>query len=356
MRKFLWLIIWLLPAGGCHTSPPAALPADTDFAAAIQPAPMQSRFVDPGYFTWGASLAQGDDGRYHLFYSRWPLKYGHNAWVSHSEIAHATADEPGGPYAFSDVALPARGEEFWDGSCTHNPHIHRIGGKYYLYYMGNRGDGTVTGDLNFSHRNNQRIGVAVADSPYGPWERFDAPLIDVSADSLAPDALMVSNPSLAHTPEGRYLMVYKAVRKQREGIAGGPVVHMAAIADSPTGPFTKYARTIFDAEGSDFPAEDPYIWCDGEKFWAIVKDMHGAFTPHGRSLVLFTSPDGVDWKPALHPLVSKLEVRWADGSTEQMMHLERPQLWMRNGRPALLFLAADTSRVNSFNVHLPLKF
>ena len=27
--------------------------------------------------------------------------------------------------------------------------------------------------------NNQRIGVAVADDPHGPWTRFDEPLIDV---------------------------------------------------------------------------------------------------------------------------------------------------------------------------------
>lgn len=38
----------------------------------------------------------------------------------------------------------------------------RVGKKYFLYYMGNYGDGAVTGALNWTHRNHQRIGVAVA--------------------------------------------------------------------------------------------------------------------------------------------------------------------------------------------------
>lgn len=311
------------------------------------------------YYTWGASPVKGDDGKYHLFYSRWKKEYGFLAWVTHSEIAHAVADRPEGPYTFSDLTLPARGAQYWDGLNTHNPTIHRFNGKYYLYYTGNTGDGrNMKKSLNPTHRNNQRIGVAVADSPYGPWKRYDKPLIDVSADTTAYDALMTANPSVTQMADGKYLMVYKAVGKKKKGTWGGPVVHLCAISDSPTGPFIKNPKPIFTAEGSSFPAEDPYIWQQDGMYYAIVKDMHGSFTQKGRSLALFCSADGENWSPAKKPLVSVPEITWSDGETTKLVHLERPQLLIEDGRPVMLFLAADamsdyTEDGNTFNVHIP---
>jgi hypothetical protein len=85
--------------------------------------------------------------------------------VIKSEIAHAVSGSPFGIFEYHDVALPPRGKEHWDGMVTHNPTIQRFGSKYCLYYMGNVGDDIVTPGLNMGHPNNQRIGVAVADSP-----------------------------------------------------------------------------------------------------------------------------------------------------------------------------------------------
>ena len=138
------------------------------------------------------------------------------AWVTHSEIAHAVSNSPFGPFEFKDIALPVRGSAFWDGMVTHNPTVHFFTGKYYLYYTGNFGDGELTSPkLNWTHRNNQRIGVAVADNHNGPWKRFDKPIIDISSDTTAHDAQMMANPSVTQMPDGRYLMVYKAVARKR---------------------------------------------------------------------------------------------------------------------------------------------
>jgi predicted GH43/DUF377 family glycosyl hydrolase len=330
--------------------------ADLDFARMIQPVPARAILKDSTYFTWCGTMVADKKGKYHLFYSRFKRELGFSSWVTHSEVAHAVADDPLGPYTFKDVTLPPRGREYWDGLCTHNPTVHEFDGKYYLYYMGNTGDGKVTPKgLNFVHRNNQRIGVAVADSPDGPWKRFDTPLIDVSPDSTADDALVVNNPSITRKPDGGYLMVYKAVGKKKPAPFGGPVVHKVAMADSPLGPFRKQPGTVFEAKGSDFPAEDPFIWYQSGRYWAIVKDMHGAFTKAGQSLALFQSSDGLDWQLAKHPLVSKLEIKWEDGRVEKVAHLERPQLWLKDGKPQVLFLAADFDPTQSFNVHIPLK-
>lgn len=334
-----------------------------NFKVEFEKVPLSAKFINDSMSIWGASIVKGDDGLYHMFYSRWKKKLGW-AWETHSEIAHAVSESPFGPFRHKDVALPVRGAEFWDGLCTHNPTVHKFKDKYYLYYMGNTGDGksySTPGKvkLNPVHRNNQRIGVAVADDPNGPWTRFDQPLIDVSPDSLALDALMTSNPSITQRPDGGYLMVYKAVGKKRPGIWGGPVVHCVATSDSPTGPFVKYDRPVFQAEGFDFPAEDPFIWYQDGKYRAIVKDMHGAFTGAGRALILFESDDGFDWKLAKNPLVSTLKIEWANGRTQKVEHLERPQLYLENGRPVALLCAADTLDENgviqSWNVQIPIK-
>lgn len=336
----------------------ATLADGPDFAAMIRPVPAGAMFHDPDYNVWCGAPVRGDDGKIHLFYSRWPRKLGHQAWVTHSEVAHAVADSLFGPYKFADVALPARGKEFWDGLCTHNPMAVRIKGKYYIYYMGNTGDGVAMKTLNWTHRNNQRIGVAVADRPEGPWTRLDKPVLSVSADAGAPDALMVSNPAACERPGGGVLMVYKAVAKQQPLPGGGPVVHLVATSDSPTGPFKKMLTPIFTKPGLRFAAEDPYIWWDGDRYRAIVKDNAGYFTGQGYSLAQFESQDGLDWQPSPHVMVTSYQlVRWADGQSHPLTALERPFLYRENGKPLALFCAAADrkDRDDSFNIQIPLE-
>ncbi|MFW5756611.1 MAG: glycoside hydrolase family protein, partial [Tangfeifania sp.] len=225
----------------------------------------------------------------------------------------------------------------------------------YLYYMGNTGDGKSNPDnLNWVHRNNQRIGFAIADDPNGPWERFNKPLIDVSPDSLAHDALMVSNPSVTKMDDGKYLMVYKAVAKKGKMPFGGPVVHLTAIANNPEGPFIKQMQPVFTAQDIDFPAEDPFVWYSNNCYYAIVKDMNGAFTDAGRSLALFCSKDGTNWKIAEHPLVSVLEINWKNGLKQKVTALERPQLFFEDGNLVALLCAVNVTMDHSFNVQIPM--
>ena len=334
------------------------------FGLQLGKVPAGAIFKSDNMSVWGASLVKGPDGLYHLYYSQWPKRLGW-AWVTHSEIAHAVGKSPFGPFEFHDITLPARGGTFWDGLCTHNPTIHKFGDKYYLYYMGNTGDGKVVGTpgkpkLNWMHRNNQRIGVAVADNPNGPWTRFDKPIIDISPDSTSIDALMTSNPSVTQRPDGGYLMIYKAVGKKFSLPQGGPVVHAIATADKPEGPFVKYGKPIFTVKGDRFPAEDPYVWYQDGAYRAIVKRMTKTEN-RGRvfSLQLYESEDGYDWKMAKHNMVSTLQFSWFDGRVQKVDHLERPQLFIENGMPKVLLCAADTiddhGVRHSFNVQIPLE-
>jgi hypothetical protein len=83
--------------------------------------------------------------------------------------------------------------------------------------------------------------------------------------------------------------------------------------------------------------------------------MKGAFTNAGRSLVLFYSLDGLDWKLAKHPLVSTLKIKWADGSIKNLEALERPQLFFENGKMVALLCAVNETLGHSYNVQIPLK-
>lgn len=325
-----------------------------NFREMLLPVPEEAKLQSDDSFTWGGSMVRDASGVCHLFYSRWPHEKGFEAWVTHSEIAHAISDKPTGPYRHADVALPMRGAEWWDGLCTHNPTVHAFNGKYYLYYMGNTGDGKNTKGINWTHRNNQRIGVAEADRPDGPWKRFDHPLIDVGADDQADDALMTCNPTIARRPDGIYWLIYKCAGKHNPLPFGGPVVHKVATSNSPIGPFMKHPIQVFTVKDNHFPAEDPCLWAQGDGFWAIVKDMHGAFTGAGRSLLLFQSDDGMHWKLAATPLVATPEVNWERQGLKKLERLERPQVWLEDGIPAVLFCAAKDGD-QTFNVHIPLR-
>jgi len=347
--------LWAAPSAETERKNEQESMMDLDLAAMVQPVPATAKFSDPDYYIWCGTMVRGDDGLCHLFYSRWPRKLGFNAWVTHSEIAHAIADNPLGPYRHKAVVLPARGQEFWDGLCMHNPTVMRFGDKYYLYYMGNTGDSVAMKGLNWTHRNNQRIGVAVADNPDGPWTRFDQPLIAPTPGFY--DALCCANPSVTARPGGGYLMVYKAVGDKKPLPFGGPVLHVAATSDNPTGPFQKHPDPVFVKAGVAFAAEDPFIWSSGQLYWAVVKDMAGHFTGRGKSLALFESEDGFRWTLAKHSLVSMTEVVWEDGRRQKLNSLERPQVWLENGEPAVLFcaVAENEQRPHSFNIHIPLK-
>jgi hypothetical protein len=180
-------------------------------------------FADPDWFHWGGSVARDDDGAYHLFYSRWPraAERGMRAWLYESEIARATAERPEGPFVHQEVVLRGFGQpqaDRWDAVNAHNPCVVRMtdpaSGKkrWYLYFIANRDDDDFTrdGEENdwWDHVIRQRIGVAVADSPEGPWKRHPHPVIEPPQGPLHH---YVVNPAVTQLPDGP-LMKLRAVR------------------------------------------------------------------------------------------------------------------------------------------------
>ena len=331
--------------------------------------PRTAVFRQPSWCLWDPCIVTGGDGKFYLFYSRWPTKLGYDAWCTHAEIAFATATNVIGPYEFQGVALPSRGGNFWDGHSVFNTDVVRIGGKFYLYYTGNRGTTNWTAERAipmsseewWTHRNNQRIGVAVAESPRGPWQRFDQPLIDVGKNF---GQTIINVPNLVIKPDGGFRLYYKTLG-EGPGKFGSGVFHYGADSKSPLGPFVRYPEPIVNKnkllpevkKPFVFHIDDHFEWVQHGRYYAIVKD-HDApfFTKYGRSLLLFESPDGRSWKPSKHALVKDFSIRWDDRSKQNFSRLEMPKLLFENDRPKILSLAALPENAGeSFIVLVPLK-
>jgi len=304
--------------------------------------------ADPDWYVWGASIVHGPDGQYHLFTARWPRRLGFYAWLTHSEIAHAIAEHPEGPYRWLGPALQARGAGHWDQITVHNPRIKQFDGKYYLYYIATNGD--VSDDelveiarVGYSHpkwkllRENQRTGVAVADSLNGPWRRMDHPIIEPAG----PITTLTVNPAIARGPDGTYFMIIKG---DKPGTTAFVRNQALATADSPIGPFHIQPNPVIDS----FDSEDAAMWFDHDRNRFYV-------TFHAdQQIGLLTSADGYVWTAAAHSPLTPKQIHFDNGDTLTPRRMERPFVWLdESGRPALLFVAVKVGD-NAFNLHLPL--
>ncbi len=161
--------------------------------------------------------------------------------------------------------------------------------KYLLYFKGNLYDPTWRG----VH------GVAISDSPTGPFKAMDEFVFDFRMD----DNRLVS----AEDPYVRYSDTYR-------------------------------------------------------KFFAVIKDFSGRLCGVQNGLAILESRDGIAWSIPENALFMKREVILADGTITPVVHLERPQLLLdKEGVPTVLYAACalespyGKSTHNSFNVHITLE-
>jgi len=319
-----------------------------NFNKTIQQTSHDYAYYEEGWFVWCGTMFRHNEA-YYLIYSRWPKETGFKGWVTDSEVCLAKSDTMLGKFTFVKRLFDTSKDEI--KLVTHNPTVITHNGKYYLYYMMNRSNGGW-----WDHRNNQRIGVAYTDDPEGEWVRPEAPVIDISEEGI--DSLMTSNPTACIMPDGRTLMVYKAVSKYGEMPKGGKVLCGAAIADDPCGPFVKFGEPLFENPENPWSVEDPYIWCEDGRFYALVKDYHGYFPrTKGSAVALFESDDGRHWECSKEaPLAFEPILDYGWGRTLRVRNLERPQLYIEDGVPKLLLCACmiNCPYAPTFNIRIPL--
>ncbi|MFT7034365.1 MAG: alpha-L-fucosidase [Cyclobacteriaceae bacterium] len=308
-------------------------------------------FKTEGYYNWGTSILKGQDGKYHMFYSRWKKEYTFYGWLTHSEVAHATSNNPAGPWKFKETVLEGRGKGNWDAITAHNPKIKYFEGKYYLYYIStNLGDNSFTNDelietahTGYSHpkwkilRPNQRTGVAVSNSINGPWKRMSQPLIEPSG----PITTLTVNPAIDKGKDGKYYLIVKGDKPNVTGFIRNQAI---AISDSPLGPFEMQEKPVIDY----MDTEDMSIWYDTER--AL---FYGVFHAH-TFIGLVSSKDGINWKKANEHVLMLKSVKMANGSVLKPDRMERPFIYIENGRPTVLSLAVKKGD-ESYSIFIPFK-
>jgi alpha-L-fucosidase len=305
------------------------------FKDRLLPLSEENVFKTEGYFNWCSSIIKGDDGNYHLFYSRWPKKYTFLSWLTHSEVAHAVSESPAGPWKYKETVLQSRGKGHWDAFTVHNPKIKKFDDKYYLYYVStNMGDKDYTEEelietvrTGYNHPNwkeylrpNQRTGVAVAESINGPWKRMNQPLIEPSG----PITTLTVNPAITQGKDGKYYLIVKGDKpgsNQRN--------QAMAVSQSPVGPFKVLDKPVIDY----MDTEDMSLWYDKKRDY-----YYSVFHAH-TFIGMVSSPDGINWDKANEYVVHQKKLDFTDGSTVKPDRLERPFVYVENSEPQVLSLA-----------------
>ncbi len=306
---------------------------------------------DPNYFIWGCSPVYGADSTVHVFYARWPAEKGFEGWKGpRSWIAHAIAENPEGPYktveekiGLSDLLSEHAGRSVW----VHNPEIHKVGQNYVLLYNWN---------YTKSHKRSRKIGLAFANSLYGPWSV--EPNIIECGPKGSWDHVTVLNPTLLQHPDGRFFVYYRTWDKNHDDQFG------VAVAEDIEGPYIKYKENpIIDptriVNGATAGLEDPFAFIENGKIHILARDyglLRNRNTPHDEgSGLLFSSKDGLHFSH-VPQIAYHGTLHYYDESDFQTgprwWRFERPKLLQKKGKPVYLFNALGGGKGGTSTGHV----
>tara|TARA_R110002072_G_scaffold79095_4_gene182835 strand:+ start:4980 stop:6044 length:1065 start_codon:yes stop_codon:yes gene_type:complete len=181
--------------------------------------------------------------KYYIWYTRMdkPIRSGY--WGT---IWYATSVDEGHTWEEQGMALGLGAEGKFDNHSVFTPNILVYNGKYYLYYTGVQ---PTPGNPDKKFESNSTndftgIGVAVADSPDGPFKRLPNNLVVAHSDVPSDfDSYRVDDASLL-VQDGKIWLYYKG-RCIEHGKEGPKHTQMGvAMANKPEGPFQKYSKPL----------------------------------------------------------------------------------------------------------------
>jgi len=191
---------------------------------------------------------------YYVWYTKvtrrnvlYPSGYNGSVW-------YATSPD-GRRWEEQGLVLAPGDDDDWDGHGVFTPNILALEGKYFLYYT------AVAKPFNNGWSeaiSPTAIGVAVSDSPDGPWRRHgENPVLKAALDEpTAFDSLRVDDASLI-VREGEIWMYYKG-RSRSHGAKGPTMTQMGlATAVTPTGPFIRHEANPLH------PGHEVLVWPQG---------------------------------------------------------------------------------------------
>ena len=194
---------------------------------------------------------------YYVWYSRMDSPITPGYWAT---IWYATSRDQGRTWEERGMALDVGPEGAFDHHSVFTPNILAYKGKYYLYYTGVR---PTPGNPDGIFENNSindftAIGLAVAESPDGPFKRVgDNPVLTVSETKGDFDSYRIDDASML-VRDNKIWLYYKG-RSMKHGPKGPGLTEMGvAYADVPEGPFIKHDGPILER------SHEVLIWKKGK--------------------------------------------------------------------------------------------
>jgi len=209
-------------------------------------------------------------GLYYVWYTKGKVTDGYDAtvWYATSPDGHAWTEK---------AEAVARGPEgSWDAQSVFTPNILVTKGQYWLFF--------TAVPKPFSNAGNKvtksAIGIAVSDSPNGPWKKLESnPILKTSDDPRAFDSMRVDDACLV-VRDGKYWLYYKG--RQWDNTPANTQMGVA-IAANPSGPYLKHPGNPIIAGGHEVMA-----WPLGDGVAALVN-----IGPEGIGRTLQYAPDGL---------------------------------------------------------------
>jgi len=215
------------------------------------------------------------DGLYHVWYSRSVVASdGYAATVWHA------ASSDGVEWAEQDEAVGKGGSGDFDEHGVFTPTILVADSQYCLFYTAV--PEPFTNDDGGPRGTKTAIGVAVADSPDGPWRKFEGNPVLRPSDSPGDFDSHRVDDSCMIVREGQYWMYHKG---RQAGLTPGQTKMGLAIAERPTGPYVKFpGNPVLDS------GHEVCVWPHGTGVASIIAPTG----PEGNTLQY--SGDGVHFQ------------------------------------------------------------
>ncbi|QBG46892.1 hypothetical protein EGM51_05595 [Verrucomicrobia bacterium S94] len=265
--------------------------SDTWGGENVKPRDITNGIEDPKWSYWCA-FPHNENGKYHLYTARWPENEprGHFGYFD-SEIVHAVADDPVGPYVFKDRIGPG-----------HNPELYRNAHDEWMIYS--------THGRFYS-----------SESLDGPWK--------------AGTYIFDRRERYAFK---NFVNFSFAERADRSMIAVSRRGYIWASPDGKDRWYEVSSESVYPRVPGIF--EDPVMWKDDIQYHIIVNDWKGRIAYYLRS------KDGFHWKTEAGEAYVPGIAEYTDGSSLDWYKYERIRfLQDEYGRPYLSFFAViDTDK------------
>ncbi len=186
----------------------------------------------------------------------------------------------------------------WDDDVIYTPGILVAESRYFLFYTAYGKNANENGKLGPK----TAIGMAVSDSPDGPWTKVDSnPVLVTSEDRSQFDSHRVDDSSLIMW-EGKYWLYYKG---RQWGKPPTETKMGVAIAEKPEGPYTKHESNPL-VEGN----HEVLVWPQGAGVGAMI-----GMKLKGRQDIpfyLMYAEDGIHFEKT--GVISNENAPWAPGA------------------------------------------